>query len=269
MINLGLLSDWRAEKSLSPAMHAAALSALKIKGQYTAMELLPDNIKEALRGLWSLNFSGLNITVPYKEAVMPYLSGLSPEAKIIGAVNTLVRNEKGYQGFNTDAAGFLASLPAQILNGPQKALVFGAGGASRAILYALTKENFTVYLAGRNPAKTEKLAAEFGVELCDLNKNCHEIWPLIVNCSAASSAVELAESLQMMNHLRLDGQSLMVDINYGRSQNSWQELAQKFGAQFQDGLSMLAAQAQASFQLWLGQAPAVNVFYQALTQNKN
>src|SRR5689334_9998263 len=128
---------WPVSHSLSPAMHNAAFGALGLDWTYVPFAVPPERLAAAVAGLTALGFAGANITIPHKQAVMSLVDEMSPAARAIGAVNTLIMNGKVY-GDNTDWTGFLRALrdvgcePAG-----SRAVVLGAGGAARSIVYAL------------------------------------------------------------------------------------------------------------------------------------
>ena len=129
--------------SLSPCMQNAAFSALKIKAKYKLFELEPDQLKVFLNSLKQKNICGFNVTYPYKEEIIPFLNSKSSGVKEIGAVNTVVVGKGGkLKGFNTDYLGFIAHLKDLKLK-PKKVALIGAGGAAKAVCYALGKMKIT------------------------------------------------------------------------------------------------------------------------------
>ena len=125
------------EHSLSPSMHNPTLAGMGFNGVYLPMEVAPDHLGEAVAGIRALNMLGVNVTVPYKQAVIQYLDKLSPEAGACGAVN-LIKNERGQLiGYNTDGRGFMASLAEAGVNSFSQVLIIGAGGAAYSVAYEL------------------------------------------------------------------------------------------------------------------------------------
>lgn len=267
-----ILSDHRALKSLSPVMHTAVLKKNGMPGVYVPFAVGPGRLEDAIKGIWALGITGANVTVPYKEAVMPFLTDLSPEAGEIGAVNTLVREGDGFMGHNTDAAGFAEALrrTGKTARG-MKATLVGTGGAARAVLYALnTLDVSRITLVGRNASKTHSLAKLAGAEVCspaDLPERTRDV-DLIINASSVSSPTESRELAELTASIRPGRISLVADLNYGRPDNFWRSLAQRTGAVFMDGLPMLAAQAARSFCLWTGVNATVEDFMEALEASK-
>ena len=163
---LGVIGDPVAHTS-SPAMHNAALKALGLDYVYVAFHVAPDALPQALAGMRALELAGLNVTVPHKQAVMAHLDEISPEAQAIGAVNTVCNRDGKLLGFNTDAFGIIESLKADggMNSLPGRVVLLGAGGAARAILYALLarEEVAEVLLLNRTVEKAEALKGDLDV----------------------------------------------------------------------------------------------------------
>lgn len=251
-----ILSDERAFRSKSPAMHTAVLKRNGINGVYVPFRVEPDRVADAVRGLRALNIAGANVTVPYKEAVAPHMDSLSREASAIGAVNTIVPDNGGLKGCNTDAGGLMDALAeAAFSAGGKVVLVCGTGGASRAVLFALNELGTkTIVLAGRDEKRTAAMAGIAGAEPVSmefLGSGAHDV-DLIINATSVSSPSESPELASRLDGLKLKGCELVVDLNYGRETNFWKDLAERNGSRFMDGLPMLAYQARRSFTLWTG-----------------
>jgi shikimate dehydrogenase len=217
----------------------------------------------SLTALYELGFDGLNVTVPHKRAVIPHLAGLSEEASLIGAVNTLIRTPEGFLGRNTDAAGFTEAYLGIVPAGA-RTLILGAGGAARAVARALASHGIAALAAARDKRASQELAAALGFESVAWT-DLPGLAPLelVVNATSASSPAELGSSAP---DFELAQGGLMVDLNYGRPFNHFRSLASKSGAVFRDGLAMLAAQARGSFKLWTGEDPGCEPFTQALAR---
>ncbi|MEQ8201616.1 MAG: shikimate dehydrogenase [Syntrophomonadaceae bacterium] len=125
--------------SLSPQMHNQTLARMGLNGIYLPMEVAPQRLGEAVQGLRALNFTGVNVTIPYKQAVIPYLDELSPESRACQAVNLIQHRDGRLIGYNTDGRGFMASLQEEGVDRLNHVLIIGAGGAARAVVYELTQ----------------------------------------------------------------------------------------------------------------------------------
>ncbi|MBM4325954.1 MAG: shikimate dehydrogenase [Deltaproteobacteria bacterium] len=263
-----VLSDERAFRSKSPAIHNMALKRNGIVGVYVPFMVLPDRVGEAIRDVRILNIAGANVTAPYKQAVLRYLDSLSEEASAIGAVNTIVRDGNALVGHNTDAKGFMDALGSVGFDSSGKtSLVIGAGGAAKAVAYGIKTHGLGhVFIAGRNSEKARQAAEKLGLETVSFTSLAADgiEAELVVNATAVSSADESMVTAEFARRLNIGRCELVVDINYGRSENFWQELAQKHGASFVDGLPMLAYQARRSFTLWTGLEVDAREFLEAL-----
>lgn len=273
MMLLAVLGDQRVSRSLSPVMHNAALKAHGLEGLYLALNVRPAEVGEAVRGLKALGFAGANVTVPHKQAVLPYLATLSDLARELLAVNTIVVRDGLLEGHNTDVGGFLAALQGagQPPQGRQ-ALVVGAGGAARAVVLGLRLAGAgRVTVAGRRLEQARELCGQLGgqaVTLDDLPEALGQA-EIIVNASAVSTPSESPQMAALLAGLDLGaGCRLVMDLNYGRRDNFWRALAGRAGAAFTDGRSMLAAQAALSFNLWTGREATAQEFFAALPQEK-
>lgn len=148
--------------SLSPLMHNAAMKEVGFDGSYEHIEVAPDDLNCFMKRVKTGEFSGLSVTVPYKEAVIEYCDKLSDEAKLIGAVNTLYFDGTDLVGTNTDWYGFIKALE-EVEPGfaEKRILVVGAGGAARACLYALNKFGVEPYLTNRSMEKLDEMVNDF------------------------------------------------------------------------------------------------------------
>ncbi len=251
-----ILSDERAVHSRSPAMFTTVLQRQGINAVYVPFAVHPPDLGQALKGLRVLNIAGANVTAPFKEAIIPYLDILSEGARIIGAINTVVRDGERLKGYNTNAIGIMDTLRQADFNVEDKtALVFGTGGAARTVAFILTwLRAREVWVAGRNVDRAREIVAQFsgrGVDLPTL-RNLPLPARIVINATSVSSPDESAELAGMVEKLELRGCELILDLNYGRRRNFWHEKAEKHGARFMDGLTPLAFQARRTFQLWTG-----------------
>ena len=251
-----ILSDERAVHSRSPAMFTTVLKRQGINAVYVPFAVNPPDLGQALKGLRVLNIAGANVTAPFKEAIIPYLDILSEGARIIGAINTVVRDGERLKGYNTNAIGIMDTLRQADFNVEDKtALVFGTGGAARTVAFILTwLRAREVWVAGRNVDRAREIVAQFsgrGVGLPTL-RNLPLPARIVINATSVSSPDESADMADLVENLKLRGCELIMDLNYGRRRNFWQEKAEKESIRFMDGLSPLAYQARRTLQLWTG-----------------
>ncbi len=272
---LGVIGDPIGHTS-SPAMHNAAIAALGLDYAYVAFHVRPDELGQAIEGMRALQIAGLNVTVPHKQGVMAHLDEVSAEAVAIGAVNTVVNCQGRLVGYNTDAFGILESLKRDggVERLPAQVALLGAGGAARAILYALLQceEVERVLLLNRTCSKAESLAE-------DLDRSGR----VIVEGMNASSVAEVdllinSTSVGMYPHVEaspladasvLNADMLVADIVYKPLKTRLMMQAEAVGARAFNGLGMLAWQGARSFELWTGSAPPVDAMIAAALERVN
>ncbi|MDR2199115.1 MAG: shikimate dehydrogenase [Deltaproteobacteria bacterium] len=242
---LGLLGDDRVYRSPSPKMHSLALSAAGLEGYYVPLRSSAEELPGALDALHRLNFLGLNVTAPLKERALKLATVADPEAESVGAANTLKRIPSGgWAASNTDLEGFARAFLQGDVEGP--ALLLGAGGAARAVLAALKRRGLEVFVAARDPEKARNLARAFQAESLPWGELPLE-FGLAANACSTSAREAFREPLA---RLKLKKGALVADLNYGRADNYFLDLAREKDARFHDGLSMLAEQARLSFLRW-------------------
>ena len=242
--------------SISPAMHQAALDELGIDARYERWEVAPADLAGWVASLRDPAVLGANVTVPHKQAVMPFLDELAPAARAIGAVNTIVSLEGRLRGDNTDAAGFARALR-DVATGvtPRRAVLLGAGGAARACVHALLERRNDVLVANRSAERLDALLRSIEVEG---RRPRSAPWPRAGERIAAGAVVNTTP-LGMRGEDPLDGVGLpplVVDIVPTAEPTALVKRAQATeNVAVVDGLSMLLHQAARSFELWTG-APA-------------
>lgn len=271
------LIGWPVEHSLSPAMHNAAFTELGLNWCYVPLPVHPERLGEGVKGLVALGFAGANVTVPHKEQVMAYLDALSPDAEAIGAVNTiLVRGEK-LIGYNTDWRGFLAALRQGGFSPEGKqAVVLGAGGAARAVVYALASAESGVVILNRTMEHAEALVEDFSSlfpsgsftylpliaeMLGEQVNNAH----LLVNATPVGMWPDINRCL-WPETVPLPGYLTVFDLVYNPPQTKLLQRAAAAGARTISGLGMLVHQGAVAFQLWTGLEPPVEAMYEACRQ---
>lgn len=251
-----IISDERAYRVKSTAIFSAVLERMGIKGAYVPFKVAPDQLGQALQSLRILNIAGANITVPYKEAVTPYMDILSEGANIIGAINTVVLNGDKLKGYNTNAIGFMDALSYAGFEPEDKsAMVFGTGGAARAVVFILNwLRTKTIFVAGRDETKMQQMVNTFGGEARPLSSLEGQRLPvdIIINATSVSSPNESPELAGLIGSLDLPSCEMVVDLNYDRPENFWKKMAEKREIRFMDGLMPLAYQARRTFALWTG-----------------
>ena len=190
------------------------------------------------------NFRGLNVTIPYKKAVLPFIDEIDDAALKIGAVNTIKRIGSKTIGFNTDAYGFQQSIKPFLTNKHEKALVLGTGGASKAIEYTLQKLGIEVLFISRLESD---LGHVFTYE--EMNKYMIDACKLIVNCTPVGMFPNENQEIKLPYHC-LSSDHLVIDLIYNPTKTKFLENAERNGAQILNGSSMLKEQAMKSWKIW-------------------
>jgi shikimate dehydrogenase len=267
-----IISDERAFQLKSPLIFSTVLKRQGIKATYVPFMVKPGDLGAAVQSLRILNIAGANVTVPYKEAIIPYLDILSEGANIIGAVNTIVRDGDRFKGYNTNAIGIMDALSdAGFQVEGKTALVFGTGGAAHAVVFILNwLRAETIFVAGRSLERAKSLVERFSgqpVPMEDLPQRAFPV-DIVVNTMAVSSPEESPSMAALVDRLHLPGCSLIFDLNYGRRNNFWKTKAESAGARFMDGLPPLAFQARRTFALWTGLQVPPEEFLRALEQRE-
>lgn len=273
------LIGYPVEHSLSPAMHNSAFAAQNRNWCYVPLPVLPERLGEAVAGLRALSFVGANVTVPHKEAVMSYLDDVAPEARAIGAVNTIV--SRGGQGeligYNTDWQGFRAALSEGSFDSQGKrAVVLGAGGAARAVIYALAQAGAQVTVLNRSPARAQALVQEFSplfpsssllsfpLTLQTLEERTAEAH-LLVNTTPVGMWPEVDQS-PWMEDLAFPGHLTVFDLVHNPGETKLLRQARRAGAKGISGLGMLVHQGVVAFELWTGEKAPVEMMYEAASK---
>lgn len=261
--------------SLSPQIHAAALKACGLKGTYSLFSLRLDDtqgLKNLLARLRKGELHGLNVTMPHKQSVIEYLDDLTPTAKTIGAVNTIYRRENKLIGDNTDAQGFLLDLRHFLdkrtlqFENHKAALVLGAGGSARAVVYALVNDGWKVTLAARRIEQAQHLAESFTnyrlniLALADLQVLDFD---LIVNTTPLGMIPHTDQS-PLPQNLSFPSNTFIYDLIYNPVETKLVRTARIQGLHATTGLGMLIEQAALAFEIWTGRNPPREILHASI-----
>ena len=235
--------------SLSPEMHTALFQRLGLDAVYVAFDVDParaDRVADAIR---TLDLVGVNLTVPFKERVLPHLDHLTIAAREAGAVNVVIHVDGHLTGYNTDGAGLVASLAEEHGFDPAdtRCAVLGAGGAGRAVAASLA-QSAEVTLFNRTLARAEAAAADLGLTAAPFEDFGDQPFDLVVNC-LGGGAEELVEALPIE---RLPDSAIWVDANYWNPRPPRLAACQARGLRTSTGLGMLVHQGALSFELFTG-----------------
>ncbi|MEM7437799.1 MAG: shikimate dehydrogenase [Myxococcota bacterium] len=262
--------------SKSPEMHQAAAADLGVALEYRRFEVAPDDFERVVAAKHGEGIDGYNVTVPHKQAVLPLLDEVSPEARAIGAVNTVVRRPSGYLGHNTDAPGLVQSLSdASVPLADSRVVIVGAGGAARAAAVGLANAGASevTVLARRGP-QAESLVEAIGdhvdcpVESAPLSEAAWYFDSATLLVQATSATLEsnphadaFASSLPID---QLPDEAAVVDLVYKPRKTTVLARAEQRGLRTVDGLGMLLHQGAIAFEMWTGETPSLDVMRTAL-----
>ncbi|MEE9175485.1 MAG: shikimate dehydrogenase [Thermodesulfobacteriota bacterium] len=262
--------------SLSPDMHNSAFNTLGLNSVYVAFDIDPESIEEAARAIRVMGIRGINITIPHKQTIIPYLDEVSPDAKLTGAVNT-VKNENGkLLGYNTDVGGFLRAIREDLDFSPEGNTLFliGAGGAARAVLSAFCMNGgAVVYITDIIKDKALELANQFKanfqnitIETVELdNQNLIEQKfneaDILVNASPAGMDGVGSLDIPLTS---LNKNAVVYDLVYKPPDTNLLKEAKQLGHKASGGLSMLLYQGAESFEIWTGENAPVEIMKKAL-----
>jgi shikimate dehydrogenase len=245
--------------SLSPAMHNAAFAALGLNAVYVPFAV--PNLAQAVQGLRGLNLGGVGVTIPFKEEILPLLDEIDAQARTIGAVNTVVNREGHLWGTNTDWYGAVAALQEGVNLAGERVLVLGAGGAGRAIVYAVRQAGGEVTVADKDEARARTLAQEFGAACVPLARAAQEPAAVLINATPVGMAPR-AEAIPLEPEA-LSHFSVVMDIVYNPLRTRLLGEAAARGCRCLDGLQMLVHQGARQFELFTGHPAPVEIMRQA------
>jgi len=259
--------------SLSPLMQTAAFKELSLDAVYVPFEVKPENLKEAVLGLKALSVKGFNITVPHKEKVIEHLDFLSEEAEFLGAVNTVKEEEGKLTGYNTDAEGFARSLEEEGVEVEGKrVLMLGAGGAAKAVGYALLKRGAKfLSVVNRNFQRAKALGELLGkvgnVLIYPLKESTVEVLlkdtDIIVNTTSVGMK---KEDPLLFDYSKIPDGITVVDIIYNPCKTPLLKAAKEKGCKTINGLGMLVHQGAVAFEIWTGRRAPISVMKRVLEE---
>ena len=262
--------------SLSPAIHNAAFTHLKLDFVFLAFKVKTDDLEHAMHGMKSLGIRGLNVTMPHKIAITRYLDEADSTVKFLSSANTILNDEGKLSGFNTDGVGALQALRKNGVNPTgKKVVLLGAGGAAKAIAYTLSKEAETLCILNRTPEKAAVLADA-------LNRMSNKkVVGNILSPSTIQASLQNADVLINTTSVGMHpavGKSLVepqwlkpyltvMDAVYNPVETKLAKDAKAAGAKVINGVEMLLHQGAASFKIWTGQTAPVEVMRTAGLNN--
>ena len=263
----GIIGD-PIEHSMSPLMQNAAFEAAGIDWVYVPFQVERESLKAAIDGVRALNLRGLNVTVPHKVDLMPYLDSIDPVAQRIGAVNTIVNQAGHLRGCNTDASGFVHALETGGVDvAGQRVIVLGAGGGARAVAYSLADLGAVPVIVNRTGERAALLArdvsSDTGVDASWSALSPHALeelaaaTALMVNTTSVGMSPRTGESPCPPSIMRRD--LVVCDIVYNPLHTTLMRDAEAAGARTISGVEMLVGQGARAFELWTGLNAPIDV----------
>lgn len=270
------LIGYPLQHSFSPRIHQEFLKMQGLQGNYELFPIANDDQKnlefrKIIQKIKAGDLNGINVTIPHKQNIIPFLDGLTSDAEIIGAVNTLYYSNGQVLGENTDVVGFLRDVSRLIdLNSKGRALIFGAGGAARAVVVGLLKHGWQIDIVARRLERAEQLIEDIQERLgkptlthvplmraFDLSQLYHlyrdtgETLSLIVNCTPVGMIGQ--ETLQFFpSGIQINSKVRVYDLVYNPSETDFLTQAKQLGLCGLNGMGMLLEQAACSFEIWTG-----------------
>jgi len=258
--------------SFSPYMHNAAFQKAKLNAVYLAFEVSPENLRDALLGMKVLGISGVNVTVPHKEACIPFLDEIYPTAKLIGAVNTIHLKDGKLIGYNTDGKGFIRALEVILKLKPKgkRFFILGAGGAARAIGFSLVQEGakeVVFYDIVRSKAENLVIAlrSNFPNAKIDLMPSLPNSPLKEFDCLVNATPIGMKKEDPIVIDPKLFHPKLFVcDLVYNPPQTKLLKAARSKHLKVMNGLGMLLYQGVLSWEIWTGKKAPISTMREAL-----
>ncbi len=251
--------------SQSPLVHNLCFKDNKINAVYLAFE--PPDIGQAVQSIRTLNIKGASITIPFKESIMSHLDEVDPQAREIGAVNTVVNTEGWLRGYNTDQKAAVDPLIPHGIKG-KTICIIGAGGAARAVAHGISKQGGQLIITNRSREKGAELAAQIRGQFISADQMDTIRADVVINTTSCGMAPLHLEALPFPAQNLKPGMVAM-DVVYTPLDTRFLLAARKNGCNTIDGLSMFVAQAAAQFELWTGLKPDIRAMKNAVLDNQH
>lgn len=245
-------------QSMSPTMHEAWLQQNEVDASYIPIHVPRGTVEEAVRSLKTLGCSGWNVTVPHKEAIIPYLDEIDPLAEAMQAVNTVVVKEGRLHGYNTDGVGFVASLRETFpeVSTDAAVLIVGAGGAAKGISYALCRDGFrNMTIANRTYETAEQLSDQLNVSAMTIQEAEQQLAQFDIIVQTTSVGMVHSQEGSPLDVSRLKRGTIVADIIYNPLQTELMKQAEALGGKTMNGIGMFVHQGAIAFQHWLDIQP--------------
>ncbi|MBA2873557.1 shikimate dehydrogenase [Thermaerobacillus caldiproteolyticus] len=262
------------QHSLSPLMHNDAFHQLGIEAYYHAFHVEREQLEEAVKGIKALGISGINVTIPHKTAVIPFLDEVDETARRIGAVNTIVNENGRLIGYNTDGPGFVRALQEEVKVevAGKRILLIGAGGAARGIYFTLVHCGAErIDICNRTVSKAQELIAESDVAIASAAYSLQEAeerlgdYDILINTTSVGLYPHVDEMPISLANMK-EG-TVVSDIIYNPLETKWLQEARTRKAIVQNGVGMFVYQGALAFEKWTGIFPNVQRMKQIVIQH--
>lgn len=275
---LGIIGD-PVEHSLSPVMHNAAIAHLDLDYVYVPFHVKPEDLERAIAGFEAIGLVGFNVTIPHKQAILPMLSEIEPEAEMVGAANTIWRTETGWRGTNTDVKGFIAPLEEKSRDWNNIApVILGNGGAARAVVVGCHQLGCQeIHVIGRDREKLKKFKQSWQntplEEAIIIHSKEEELSEMVSKAKLLVNATPIGMSSHVnkspvepfvMKTLPKD--AIAYDLIYNPSPTEFLKLAKQQGVEAIDGVEMLVQQGATALEIWLNCPVPVDIMRESLLQ---
>lgn len=260
------LIGYPTDHSVSPALFSIYAAEHKLEYSHIKLNITKDNLEEVIRCLPKYGFAGVNITLPYKMDVIPYVDALSPEIKKIGAVNTITVNDNVLTGYNTDMYGAISTIEEALtrqMNSNDNVVIFGTGGAARAVLAGVLQHTTNVTVIFRQPMshRTKSLQSDFDrVTFLDY-ENTKEVLSVLSRATIVCNATSVGMnpdvavsplSNEILNEVGSFTDKLFFDVIFNPAKTKFLIDAENNGAKVIGGINMMVYQGVKAFELWTG-----------------
>jgi shikimate dehydrogenase len=262
--------------TLSPAMQNAAMQACGLDGVFVPFDVQPERLGEAVAGLRALGVRGLNVTIPHKTGVVPYLDGLDESAEAAGAVNTISNENGRLVGYNTDGDGLLRSLAEDFAFTPKNStvVIIGAGGAARGAVAAICRAGARrIAIANRSRDRATSLVTTMEVRYPDTVlavADCDDqLTPILQEADLVVNTTSLGMNGEVIAGLELEAlnrNAVVYDMVYAPPVTPLLQEAQRLALRHANGLGMLAAQGELAFRIWTGILPPIGLMKRVLAE---
>jgi len=264
--------------TLSPLMHNSAFQYLKLPYQYEALETDPARLQSSIQKYVAQGFVGFNVTIPFKEAILPFIHHLSDDAKNIGAVNTILVKETKLYGYNTDAIGIKETLGTyRDVISQANVLVLGAGGAARSMVYVLANyfQPLSITVAARNAQRALTLSAlipdKSSIQFKHIFFSDEEIRFAVITSKIIINTTPIGmhpniDNSPLSNDIPLTAKHIVYDVIYRPLKTKLLKQAEQVGAVTIGGLPMLIYQGAAAFKIWTGKEMPIQHIFHILKQ---